>query len=105
MGRGGLWEAYTAHPPSLAMTQAAEARVFMPTSCVDLKRDKPHWGARKIRELLVRKLAGDVRLPANSVAQAGLRCIRSWRSRIYRPGERTLQTIDNSLDTKLSPMS
>jgi hypothetical protein len=21
---------------------------------VDLKRDKPHWGARKIRELLVR---------------------------------------------------
>ena len=26
---------------------------------VDLKRDKPHWGARKIRELLVRKLAGD----------------------------------------------
>ena len=25
---------------------------------VDLKRDKPYWGARKIRELLVRKLAG-----------------------------------------------
>ena len=31
---------------------------------VDLKRGKPHWGARKTRELLVRKLAGDVRLPA-----------------------------------------
>src|SRR5512139_1736651 len=29
---------------------------------VDLKRDKPHWGARKIRELVVRKLAGDVRI-------------------------------------------
>ena len=28
-----------------------------------LKRDKPHWGARKIRELLVRRLAGDVRSP------------------------------------------
>jgi hypothetical protein len=28
---------------------------------VDLKRDKPYCGARKIRELLVRKLAGDVR--------------------------------------------
>jgi transposase len=28
---------------------------------VDLKRDKPHWGARRIRELLVRRLAGDVR--------------------------------------------
>jgi transposase-like protein len=26
---------------------------------VSLKRDKPHWGARKIRELLVRRLAGD----------------------------------------------
>src|ERR1700757_4363884 len=33
---------------------------------VALKRDKPHWGARKIRELLVRKLAGEVRLPAKS---------------------------------------
>lgn len=31
---------------------------------VSLKRDKPHWGARKIRELLVRRLAGDVRVPA-----------------------------------------
>src|SRR6202051_5220134 len=31
---------------------------------VALKRDKPHWGARKIRELLVRRLAGDVRVPA-----------------------------------------
>jgi transposase len=29
---------------------------------VTLKRDKPHWGARKIRELLVRRLAGDVRV-------------------------------------------
>ena len=29
-----------------------------------LKREKPHWGARKIRELLVRRLAGDVRIPA-----------------------------------------
>jgi transposase InsO family protein len=33
---------------------------------VSLKRDKPHWGARKIRELLVRRLAGDVRVPAKS---------------------------------------
>ena len=39
---------------------------------VDLKRDKPHWGARKIRELLVRKLAGDVRLPARSTVHAVL---------------------------------
>lgn len=26
-----------------------------------LKREKPHWGARKIRELLIRRLDGDVR--------------------------------------------
>jgi len=39
---------------------------------VDLKRDKPHWGARKIRDLLVRKLAGDVRLPAKSTVHAVL---------------------------------
>ncbi len=37
---------------------------------VDLKRGKPHWGARKIRELLVRRLAGDVRVPATSTIHA-----------------------------------
>jgi transposase len=30
---------------------------------VRLKKDKPHWGAGKIRELLVKRLAGDVRIP------------------------------------------
>jgi len=39
---------------------------------IDLKRNKPYWGARKIRELLVRKLAGDVRLPAKSTVHAVL---------------------------------
>ena len=39
---------------------------------VGLKRDKPHWGARKIRELLLRKLAGDVRVPARSTVHAVL---------------------------------
>jgi len=39
---------------------------------VRLKREKPHWGARKIRELLVRRLAGDVRIPANSTVHAVL---------------------------------
>jgi len=37
-----------------------------------LKRDKPHWGARKIRELLIRRLAGDVRVPAKSTIHAVL---------------------------------
>jgi transposase InsO family protein len=39
---------------------------------VRLKREKPHWGARKIRELLVRRLAGDVRVPAKSTIHAVL---------------------------------
>src|SRR3546814_9779150 len=39
---------------------------------VQCKRDKPHWGARKIRELLVRKLAGDVRVPVKSTVHAVL---------------------------------
>ena len=39
---------------------------------VSLKRDKPHWGARKIRELLVRRLAGDLRVPAKSTIHAVL---------------------------------
>ncbi len=39
---------------------------------VDARKGKPHWGARKIRELLVRKLAGDVRIPAKSTVHAVL---------------------------------
>jgi transposase InsO family protein len=39
---------------------------------VTCKKDKPHWGARKIRELLVRKLASDVRIPAKSTVHAVL---------------------------------
>ena len=39
---------------------------------VATKREKPYWGARKIRELLVRRLAGDVRIPAKSTVHAVL---------------------------------
>jgi transposase InsO family protein len=42
------------------------------TAIVRAKQDKPHWGARKIRELLVRRLAGDVRVPAKSTIHAVL---------------------------------
>lgn len=44
----------------------------MERTIVETKRGKPHWGARKIRELLVRKLAGDVRIPARSTVHAVL---------------------------------
>lgn len=33
---------------------------------VSLKREKPYWGAKKIRELLFRRLDNDVRIPAKS---------------------------------------
>src|SRR5712675_2682425 len=39
---------------------------------VRLKAEKPYWGARKIRELLVRRLNGDVRVPAKSTIHAVL---------------------------------
>jgi len=39
---------------------------------VALKRNKPHWGARKIRELLVRRLDQDLRIPAKSTIHAVL---------------------------------
>ena len=39
---------------------------------VRLKTEKPHWGARKIRELLVRRLDGDLRVPAKSTIHAVL---------------------------------
>ncbi len=39
---------------------------------VRLKKEKPHWGARKIRELLIRRLAGEVRIPAKSTVHAVL---------------------------------
>src|SRR6267154_427909 len=39
---------------------------------VRLKAEKPHWGARKIGELLVRRLDGDIRVPAKSTVHAVL---------------------------------
>ena len=39
---------------------------------ISLQIGKPHWGARKIRELLVRRLPGDLRVPAQSTIQAVL---------------------------------
>ena len=39
---------------------------------VACKREKPHWGARKVRELLVRRLDQDFRIPAKSTIHAVL---------------------------------
>jgi transposase InsO family protein len=39
---------------------------------VAIKHEKPNWGARKIRELLIRRLPGDIRMPAKSTIHAVL---------------------------------
>ena len=57
-----------------------------------LKHDKPHWGARKIRELLVRRLDQDLRVPAKSTIHAVLhrhglvKAIRRPRARAHGTG-------------------
>ena len=45
---------------------AVEARI------VALKREKPHWGARKLRELLAKRLGPEVHLPVRSTIHAVL---------------------------------
>jgi transposase InsO family protein len=42
------------------------------TAIVQFKKEKPHWGARKIREMLVRRIPNDVRIPAVSTIHAVL---------------------------------
>lgn len=39
---------------------------------VGLRREKPHWGARKLREVLARRLGEGVRVPARSTIHAVL---------------------------------
>ena len=39
---------------------------------IGLKHDKPHWGARKIRELLLRRLTSEIKVPARSTIHAVL---------------------------------
>ena len=39
---------------------------------VGLKTGKPHWGARKIRELLIRRLPSEIKVPARSTIHAVL---------------------------------
>jgi hypothetical protein len=47
-------------------------RLPMPVEAVivALRREKPHWGARKLRELLARRLGPDVPVPARSTIHA-----------------------------------
>ena len=66
---------------------------------VNLKREKPHWGARKLRELLVRRLSGDVRIPAKSTIHAVLH-----RHRLVKPiGRRRHRATGTPLSQGLVP--
>jgi transposase InsO family protein len=62
---------------------------------VRAKQDKPSWGARKIRELLVRRLAGDVRIPAISTVHAVLDR-HGLVKKARRPRQRALGTALSS---------
>lgn len=46
--------------------------VQVETAILALKREKPHWGARKIREKLLRRFASEVKVPAQSTIHAVL---------------------------------
>src|ERR1700756_4505187 len=51
---------------------------------VNFKREKPHWGARKIRERLLRRFSCEVKVPARSTIHAVLDPQRL----VPRPGRR-----------------
>ena len=54
---------------------------------VALKKDKPHWGARKLRELLLRKFPAEVKVPAVSTIHAVLdrhELVQPRKGRRYR---------------------
>jgi transposase len=66
---------------------------------VSLRRNKPHWGARKIRELLLRRLPGDIRLPAKSTIHAVL----DRHGLVKRMGKRRSRATGTPLSKALAP--
>ena len=66
---------------------------------VEAKRAKPHWGARKIRELLVRRLPGDVRVPAKSTIHAVL----DRHGLVKRMGKRRNRATGTPLTQAVAP--
>jgi transposase InsO family protein len=66
---------------------------------VGLRRSKPHWGARKIRELLVRRLAGEIKVPARSTIHAVL----DRNGLVKRMGRRRNKAEGTALSAGASP--
>ena len=63
------------------------------TAIVNLKQEKPHWGAHKIRERLLRRFSGEVKIPARStihVTNCGRICLHrkkdQFQHRLRGPG-------------------
>ncbi|MBW7848851.1 MAG: transposase [Bacteroidales bacterium] len=66
---------------------------------VSSKKEKPNWGARKIRELLVRRLAGDMRIPAISTIHATL----DRHGLVKRMGKRRRKATGTALSPGTAP--
>lgn len=66
---------------------------------VACKRDKPHWGARKIRQLLIRRLPHEVRPPANSTIHAVL----DRNGLVRHKGRRRYKAQGTALSEGLAP--
>jgi transposase InsO family protein len=66
---------------------------------VTLKREKPHWGARKVRELLVRRLDGDIRIPAIST----IHTILHRHGLVKTPGRPRRRAHGTELSAGLAP--
>jgi transposase InsO family protein len=69
------------------------------TLIVNSKRNKPHWGARKIRELLLRRLAGDIRVPAKSTIHAVL----DRHGLVKRAGRKRIRAHGTPLSESVAP--
>jgi transposase InsO family protein len=66
---------------------------------VGLKHTKPHWGARKIRELLIRRLASEIKVPAISTIHAVL----DRNGLVKRMGRRRNKTHGTALSAGANP--
>ena len=78
------------------------------TLIVRLKAEKPHWGARKIRELLVRRLDGDIRIPAKSTIHAVLDrhgLVRRATARAARRSRKALFRMNSGAPTSRASSS
>lgn len=68
-------------------------------SIVQLKREKPHWGARKLRELLLRKLGSEVKVPAVST----IHCVLDRRGLVQAGRSRRNRAQGTPLSPGLNP--